>query len=402
MISMVNLSLFTSELNLLNGWITYIQNITMLQNKIYQNYFIEILKTFLIIVLGLSLIALTVRAVNFLELIVDNGYPITTYFKYSLLNMFGIAPKFIPLSFFIAIILFIIKHLGDSEFIILWTSGVKKIKLVNLILLSSLSVTIFYLILSAFLTPLALNKSRQLLSEDQLNSFLPTIRSQQFSDSFKGFTFIVDKKINNEVDNIFIHDTGNNLKNFSSNVDDVSSTTIIAEKGIINERKMFLVDGQIISSKKENNVEVIDFEQLDISLNYLSTSTIKKPKLQEISTFKLLGCFLKKNEKSDLCNEDAKKEILPNLIRRLILPFYIPAISLMCSFLLIKNGTIFLDKFIIYLTNFSLLVFTELFIRYTGINSFVKIVYIIMPFIIITISYSILNYKFKKGPVVYE
>ena len=266
----------------------------MLQNKIYQNYFIEILKTFLVIVLGLSLIALTVRAVNFLELIVDNGYPITTYFKYSLLNMFGIAPKFIPLSFFIAIILFIIKHLGDSEFIILWTSGVKKIKLVNLILLSSLSVTIFYLILSAFLTPLALNKSRQLLSEDQLNSFLPTIRSQQFSDSFKGFTFIVDKKINNEVDNIFIHDTGDNLKNFSSNVDDVSSTTIIAEKGIINDRKMFLVDGQIISSKKEDNVEVIDFEQLDISLNHLSTSTIKKPKLQEISTFRLLSCFLNK------------------------------------------------------------------------------------------------------------
>ena len=129
MISMVNLSLFTLKLNLLKGWITYIQNITMLQNKIYQNYFIEILKTFLVIVLGLSLIALTVRAVNFLELIVDNGYPITTYFKYSLLNMFGIAPKFIPLSFFIAIILFIIKHLGDSEFIILWTSGVKKIKL---------------------------------------------------------------------------------------------------------------------------------------------------------------------------------------------------------------------------------------------------------------------------------
>ena len=45
----------------------------MLQNKIYQNYFLEIIKTFFIIVLGLSMIALTVRAVNFLELIVDNA-----------------------------------------------------------------------------------------------------------------------------------------------------------------------------------------------------------------------------------------------------------------------------------------------------------------------------------------
>ena len=51
----------------------------MLQNKIYQNYFIEIVKTFLIVVFGLSMIALTVRAVNFLELIEDNGYPLITY-----------------------------------------------------------------------------------------------------------------------------------------------------------------------------------------------------------------------------------------------------------------------------------------------------------------------------------
>ena len=98
----------------------------MLQNKIYSNFFLEIFKTFLIIVFGLSIIALTVRAVNFLDLIVDNGYPVITYFKYSILNLFGIAPKFIPLSFLLAIIIFILKHKEDSEFIILWTSGVKK------------------------------------------------------------------------------------------------------------------------------------------------------------------------------------------------------------------------------------------------------------------------------------
>ena len=59
----------------------------MLQNKIYQNFLIEIIKTFLVILFGLSIIALTVRAVNFLELIVDSGYPPSTYFKYSFLNL---------------------------------------------------------------------------------------------------------------------------------------------------------------------------------------------------------------------------------------------------------------------------------------------------------------------------
>ena len=368
----------------------------MLQNKIYQNYFIEIIKTFLIIVLGLSLIALTVRAVNFLELIVDNGYPVFTYFQYSFLNIFGIAPKFIPLAFFIAVVVFIIKHVSDSEFIILWTSGVKKIELVNLILLSSITVLIFNLMLSAFLTPLALNKSRQLLSQDKLNSFLPTIRSQQFSDSFKGFTFIVDKKINNEVDKLFIHDTGNNLKNFSSNIDDVSSTTIIAEKGIINERNMFLINGQIISAKKKDTVEVINFEQLDINLTNLTTSTIKMPKLQEISTIKLLKCFVGNQNENKFCNQDAKKEMMPNLIRRLILPFYIPVISLLCSFLLIRNSTVFIDKFLIYFINFFLLIFTELFIRYTGLSDQIRDTYIVLPFFLLITSYLFLIYKFKK------
>lgn len=367
----------------------------MLQNKIYQNYFLEILRTFLIIVLGLSLIALTVRAVNFLELVVDNGYPILTYFQYSFLNLFGIAPKFIPLAFFISIVIFLIKHIDDSEFIILWTSGVKKIELVNLILIASVSVLMFYLLLSTFLTPLALNKSRNLLNKDQLNSFLPTVRSQQFSDSFKGFTFIVDKKINNEVENIFLHDTGKNLQKFSSNSLEVSSTTIVAKKGVINKRNLFLINGQIISAKK-SNIEVINFEQLDINLSNLSTTTIKVPKLQETSTLKLLSCFFKIFGESKICNEDNKKEIIPNLIRRLILPFYIPVIALLCSFLLIKNNILLIDKFLTYSFSFLMLVLTELFIRYTGINNFLRYFYIIVPFSFIIIFYFTLNYKFKK------
>ena len=161
----------------------------MLQNKIYQNFFIEICKTFLMILFGLSLIALTARAVSFLDLIVENGYPVSIYFKYSVLNLFGIAPKFIPLSFLLALTIFILKHLDDNEFIILWTSGVKKIYLVNLFLMTSFIILMFYLLFSTFLTPAALNKSRQLLNNDNLNSLLPTIKTQEFGDSFKILLF---------------------------------------------------------------------------------------------------------------------------------------------------------------------------------------------------------------------
>ena len=369
----------------------------MLQNKIYQNFFIEIFKTFLIIVFGLSIIALTVRAVNFLELIVDNGYPVTVYFQYSFLNLFGIAPKFIPLAFLISMVIFVVKHVEDSEFVILWTSGVKKIQVVNLLLFTSIAILIFYLILSIFLTPYALNKSRQLLSEDQLNSFLPTIRSQQFSDSFKGFTFIVDEKFNNELKNIFLHDTGNSLKNLSSNTSNVTSTTIIAEKGIVEERKMFLFNGQIISSQEDNiKNEIVKFEQLNIDLTELATNTIKLPKLQEISTITLLECFMSDNFVTRICNNDSKKEILPLLIRRIILPFYMPILALICSFLLLKNQKFYSNKISIFTYSFVVLVLTELFIRYTGLNDLVRIAYIAIPFISLGIFYFFLIYKFSK------
>ena len=99
----------------------------MLQNKIYQNFTLEILKTFLVVLFGLSIIAWTVRAVNFLDLIVESGYSVSIYFQYSFLNILGILPKLIPLSFLIALTIFIAKQTQENEFIILWTSGVIKL-----------------------------------------------------------------------------------------------------------------------------------------------------------------------------------------------------------------------------------------------------------------------------------
>ena len=99
------------------------------------------------------------------------GYSVTTYFKYSLLNLLGISVKFIPLSFLISLSIFVIKHLQDNEFIILWTSGVKKISLVKILVLISIFISIIYLIFSTFLTPLSLNKSRNILNNNNFNSF---------------------------------------------------------------------------------------------------------------------------------------------------------------------------------------------------------------------------------------
>ena len=372
----------------------------MLQNKIYLNYLIQIFKTFLIILFGLSIIALTVRAVNFLDLIVDSGYDVTTYFKYSILNLFGIAPKFVPLSFLLSLVIFILKHKQNSEFVILWTSGVKKVYIVHLFFIASSIILIIYLIFTTFITPLALNKSRLLLNNENFNSFVPTVRTQQFSDSFKGFTFIVEKKINNELKNIFLHDKGNNLKNLSSNTTKISSTTILADSGIANDKTLVMFNGQIISTKENFENEIIKFDQLNIDLRSLRNSTIKKPKIQETDTISLAKCLFDVSSKQTrLCNDDFKKEILSTLNRRIVIPFYIPVLSLMCSLLLIKSKKNFFQNLIIFSCSFFILLFTELAVRYTGLNSIILYTFIAMPFSLLFLLYTFLIYKFSNETV---
>ena len=369
----------------------------MLLNKIYQNYLSEIFKTFLVILLALSLIALTVRAVSFLELIVDSGYLLSAYFKYSILNILGIIPKFIPLSFLIALIIFIIKHKQDSEFIILWTSGIKKIKLVNLLFLFSISILVINLLISIFITPMALNKSRNVLSNNEINSFLPTIRTQQFSDSFSQFTFFVEKKNGNNLKNIFLHDKGSVLRNLSPNVSNTQNISITASEGIVEKNRLILFEGQIISEKKEDfKGDVIKFEQLNVNLSDLNTRTIKKPKIQETSTVKLINCLIGKDLNKDFCNQSFLNEIVPTLNRRIILPFYIPVISLICCLLLIKNEKKYLNDFSIFLYSFCILLFAELSVRFTGINFITQIIFITLPIILTIIVYSFILFKFSN------
>ena len=374
----------------------------MLQNKIYQNFIKEILKTFFVILLGLTLIAWTVRAVNFLDLIVESGYSISNYFQYSFLNLFGILTKFIPLAFLLSLIIFIVKQIQEKEFIILWTSGVKKIKIVNLFFLVSCFVLILYLFFSTLITPLALNKSRSIISQNNFNSFLPTIRIQQFSDSFEGFTFIVEKKIKNNIEKVFIHDNSNTLKNLTSEQQENSSTTIVAENGVVEEKKMILFNGQIISSRRNNSKnEIIKFEQLNIDLKNLQTGTIKQPKLQETSTLKLLQCINDSVNKSEInCKENTKKEIVTVLNRRIVLPLYIPIIALLCSFLLIKTKTqknFFLNKYSIFVLSFLILLYAELIIRYTGISKIIGVLFTISPIILIPIIYLLLTFKLSRS-----
>ena len=145
----------------------------MLKNKIYNYLSIEILKNFITILLTFTAIAWTVRAVNFLDLMIEDGYSAKIYFQYSLLNITTITTRFVPLALLLSLTMSIIKFERQQELLILWTSGLGKIKIVNIFILLSFFITFFQLLFSVIINPYLLNKSRFLLrdsSQIQINT----------------------------------------------------------------------------------------------------------------------------------------------------------------------------------------------------------------------------------------
>ena len=75
---------------------------------------------------------------------------------------------------------------------------------------------------------------------------------------------------------------------------------------IVEEKNMMLFNGQIISTKKNSDNEIIKFEQLNINLGNLTTATIK-PKIQKLQLLNYLNVLLITQKKSFVMKDIKKK-----------------------------------------------------------------------------------------------
>ena len=379
----------------------------MLKNKIYKYFTIEIIKSFITILFAFTAIAWTVRAVSFLDLVVENGHSIKTYLLFSLLNITNILTKFIPISFLLSLLVSILKFERQNELIILWTAGLNKIKLVHLFFLTSILALVVQLAFATFITPNSLNKSRSLIRLSNLESMPSIIKINDFSDSFKKLTFYVQSRDNrNQMENIFIRDDGTFLKSLVSNDENSINTTVIAKKGFIDKKKLILIDGLIQTQNKEGKLNNINFKRTEILIDSLRTRSIIVPKLQETSTYYLFKCYIKKTTKLDSisvnnCPKTISSELVSTLSRRIGMPFYIPLVSLICCFLLISRKEKkykYLRKYIYFTISFLILVLAEVLVRYSGLSKVNTVLYFSFPFALMPIVYLglVKNLLFEK------
>ena len=178
-----------------------------MKNTIYKYFFHEFLRYFSISLFALAIIVWTIQSVNFLDLVTEDGHAFATYFTYTFLILSKIFTKLIPFCFLIASVFTIIKFEKDNELIAIWTSGLNKIHIVNLLLYISIIIMFFQLIFTSFVNPSLLNLSRTVLKNSELQFIPSLLKEKEFNDTIEGLTIFVDSKDENQIyNNIFIQD----------------------------------------------------------------------------------------------------------------------------------------------------------------------------------------------------
>ena len=380
-----------------------------MKNTIYKYFFYEFLSYFIITLFALSSIVWVVQAVNFLELVTDDGHAFTVYFTYSILNLSKVFTKLIPFCFLISIVLTIIKFEKDNELIILWTSGLNKIHIVNLIFRISIIIMFFQLFLTSIINPTLLNISRATLKNSELQFIPSLLKVKQFNDTIESLTiFVENKNENNIFENIFILDEAKIL----SPMQDVSAgehisspaDTIFAKYGYISEdeKNLVLLNGNIQKLNKDGTINLIKFEKTIFNLVGLSTKSISDPKIQETSTLDIIRCiqFQYLAVEQNKCKRYAENftDTKIEINKRVGMPIFIPLIGMVCSFLLMSRKdrkTYKFKKYIYFLISFILLMSGEIAVRYSGISWSHTFLYYLIPILLVPIFYIFLIREIK-------
>ena len=365
---------------------------------LFRKLLIDCLVFFLITLLSASIIIWVFQAVNFLDIMIEDGRDYLVYINYSLLNFPKIVSKVLPFVFFFSFFYVISRYELNNELIIFWNFGVNKIQLINFLLIFSIFLTLIQITLSAFIVPGAQDKARSFLRTSSVNFFESFVKQKKFNDTIKNITIYNDGK-----------DKDGNLINIylkkEENIDNFQIT--YAKRGkFVNKKStpiLVLYEGETINFVN-NKITNFRFSKSDFNLKNLQTNTTTYIKTQEVSTSKLVRCYLRLNN-LNFFNIDTKNVIIENclpsnlnniikeLYKRLIVPFYIPSLMLAISFLILKskeNINYFNYRIFIFLFGLSIIISAEMSLRFIKDNVLENIKIFIIPIIIVTVIYSII------------
>ena len=362
---------------------------------------------FLIALISSSVIIWVFQAVNFLDILIEDGRDYLVYFSYTMLNLPKTVSKLLPFAFFFSFFYVISKYELNNELMIFWNFGVKKIELINFLVRFSLILLIFQILLTTLIVPKSQDMARSYLRLSNFNFFENFIKEGKFNDNIKGLTIYSEKKD----DDGFYYNIY--LKN---NTDRENVQITYANKGIFkkinNTNVLRLINGHTIS-KVNDKFTNLSFSQSDINLSDTKTNTITVRKTQEISTLNLIKClsilkkinFVKFNEKNldeQNCDISNVNNLIKEIYKRLFVPFYIPVLMLVTLLLIIKSkesANFTLRRIIVFTIGFFIIIFSETTLRLIDNEIFKNIKIVVIPFLLMLTLYFIFykSFKFKSS-----
>ena len=374
-----------------------------MKKLLYRKLFLDYMNFFFIALICSSLIIWIFQAVNFLDIMVEDGREYKVYLSYSLLNFPKIISRLLPFILFFSIYYVLVKYENNNELIIFWNFGEDKINFVNFIIRSSLFLFLFQIILTSLVVPKSQDLAKSFLRNSNVNFIGSFIKPKRFNDTIKGVTIYSDNKDSDGyLYNLYIK------KNILGGFE-----LTYAKKGIFDQSKsipvIVLFDGETVTNKN-NKVTNISFAKSDFLLSNLKANTMTEQKNQELRTSYVMACILflnkinlsyfKKIQKTKLinCTEGNKINLIKELYKRLVIPFYIPILMLIPYLLILtskEKSNYNKMKLFSFLTGVFVIIFSEGTIRFVSKEINENIFISIIPLILFTIFYLLFFYKLK-------
>ena len=369
---------------------------------IFRKLLLDCLTFFFLSLFGISIIIWVFQAVNFLDIMIEDGRNYNVYLNYTLLNYPKIISRILPFALFFSFSYTFIKYEANNELVIFWNHGVSKLTVVNFFFFVSILIMIIQIVILSFVIPKSQEAARSKLRSSDVDYFEGLIKPKKFNDTIKGLTiFSEEKDINGEFKNIYI----------KKKTTDNSFQITFAKKGIFefrdDEKILVLYDGKTLNSKN-GKITNFNFSKSDYGLSNMSSHLVVQQKMQEQSTYSLFYCLHNiyiSEQKIRLLNCDIAnpKNVYKELFKRLINPLYLPLLVLISLQLILtskENPTYNKKRLFIFIIGFIMIIIAESSIGYITNKLTYNIIILSLPFIFISIFYfylfSRLSFNYKK------
>jgi len=363
---------------------------------IFRKLLQDCLTFFFLALFGISTIIWVFQAVNFLDIMIEDGRNYNVYLNYTLLNFPKIISRILPFALFFSFSYTFIKYEANNELIIFWNHGVSKLNIVNFFFWISILIMLVQILLLSIVVPKSQELARSKLRTSDIDYFEGLIKPKKFNDTIKGLTkYAEDKDDNEEFKNIYIKKNNQN-RGFQ---------ITFAKKGIFelkgNKRILVLYDGQTLTQNGEN-ITNFEFAKSDFGLANMDSHLVTHKKIQEQSTKSLIECIQSilgiKNYNIINCNKNNPRNIYKEIFKRLISPFYLPVLILISLLLILtskENIKYNKNKFSIFFLGFGIIILSESSLGYIANNLIKNFSILILPIILTLIIYSIFIFKLK-------